>query len=937
MKKFTLCLSLILSTILVSAQSNYKMQSNVSSKDYLPNTIIFKVKEDHRSSCSEQSVNIASLQTGLNNIGVTSVFKKFRNEQPPRNKYNRDGLPLADLSLIYECKFTSNISVESAINILLSSKALVYAEPHFVPVITYTPNDPQATSSGQYHLGRINAYNGWNISQGDTNVVVGITDTGVELTHSDLPGNIKYNYADPINGIDDDLDGFVDNFRGWDVGMNDNDPTWQGDAHGVHVCGIAGATTDNSVGIAGVGFKCKFLPVKIADAAGALIGAYDGIKYAADHGCKVINCSWGSAGGGQFGQDIITYATINKDVLVVCAAGNNGNEVEFFPAAYQYAFAVANTMSTDILNFGSTRGYFVDVSAPGTNINSTYPPGGYTQSTGTSMSAPVVAGLAGIVKSFYPSYSALQIGERIKQTTDNIYGLFYNNSSANKDKLGTGRVNMFRALNDPLAPAVVYSQLQFDDGNDDIFIGNDTLKIGGLFTNYLAPTTALTATLIPLSTGVTAISNTLTIGTLGMMSSISNTATPFSFKLSGTFAPNTILTFSLVMKDGTYTGRDVIKVLANVDYYNIAVNDISTSATSKGKIFYSDDGRTQGLGFLYKGENLIWDGGLMIGTDTGHVSDCIRGTAANDADFNILTNIQRITAAPKSDLDTYTKFGDASSAKPIGIEVEQNTWAWNTSADKKYVIWEYIIKNNSANTYTTLYAGICADWDITEAAGTYSLNKSGYDALNKLGYSWCTNTGGKYAGVKLLTNHAPANFYAMDNVTGGGGGINAYDGFGTDEKYLTLSTGRTSSGNTTANGNDVMNVMSSGPYTIAPGQYIVVAFALIAGDSLLDLQTSAAAAQVKYNGVASPISVKEITLGDNKVLVYPNPATDRINIVLSQKEESEVQVYDQTGRLIHKEKLSDSTGINTQNWSRGIYFVKVNGKEFSGTTKIVLH
>ena len=99
--------------------------------------------------------------------------------------------------------------IEKAINALLASKALTYAEPHFVPVTTYTPNDPQATVSGQYHLNRINAYTGWNTSKGDTTVIIGITDTGTELTHSDLQGNIKYNYADPINSIDDDLDGFV--------------------------------------------------------------------------------------------------------------------------------------------------------------------------------------------------------------------------------------------------------------------------------------------------------------------------------------------------------------------------------------------------------------------------------------------------------------------------------------------------------------------------------------------------------------------------------------------------------------------------------------------------------------------------------------------------------------------------------------------------------
>ena len=258
MKKFTLSLSLLFLSAATFAQTSYKLQPKVTANDYMSNTIIFKVKESFRPSCTEQGVNIASLQKGFNAINVVSVNKIFKNEQPPREKVNQYGKPLTDLSLIYECKYSSGAPIEKAITALLSSNVLEYAEPHFVPVTTYTTNDPQATTSGQYHICRIGAYGGWNTSKGDTNVIVGITDTGTEPTHPDLAANIKHNYADPINSIDDDFDGYVDNFSGWDVGMNDNNPTWQGDAHGVHVSGISSASTDNAIGIAGIGFKCKF-------------------------------------------------------------------------------------------------------------------------------------------------------------------------------------------------------------------------------------------------------------------------------------------------------------------------------------------------------------------------------------------------------------------------------------------------------------------------------------------------------------------------------------------------------------------------------------------------------------------------------------------------------------------------------------------------------
>ena len=131
----------------------------------------------------------------------------------------------------------------------------------------YQPNDPSADSVTQYHLKNIQAYLGWAISKGDTNTVIGIVDTGTDWDHPDLQDNIKHNYADTIDGVDNDNDGYIDNYRGWDLGENDNDPSSSVSSFGVHhgtgVSGIAAATTDNSKGVAGVGFKCKFLPVKI--------------------------------------------------------------------------------------------------------------------------------------------------------------------------------------------------------------------------------------------------------------------------------------------------------------------------------------------------------------------------------------------------------------------------------------------------------------------------------------------------------------------------------------------------------------------------------------------------------------------------------------------------------------------------------------------------
>ena len=150
---------------------------------------------------------------------------------------------MVDLSLIYQVQYTSDQPIEKVINSLLKSGVLEYAEPKYLPKPVFTPNDPSIGL--QYHLNKIQAYAAWDIEQGDTNVVIGITDTGTDLDHPDLEPNLKYNYADPIDGIDNDADGYTDNFMGWDLGENDNNPSVGASNHGSHVSGCAVSTTNN--------------------------------------------------------------------------------------------------------------------------------------------------------------------------------------------------------------------------------------------------------------------------------------------------------------------------------------------------------------------------------------------------------------------------------------------------------------------------------------------------------------------------------------------------------------------------------------------------------------------------------------------------------------------------------------------------------------------
>ncbi len=887
----------------------FKMPAGLTGSDYLPNTIIFKVDPAYRSFCSLTSTEIPALQEVLQSFGPVSLHKMFPATQPPSAEKNEYGFAYADLSLIYEYEYSRDFPLEKAINSVLSTGVVLYAEPKYLPKPVYTPNDP---STGlQYFLTKIQAYSAWNISKGDSGVVIGITDTGTDPNHPDLAANLKHNYADPVNGVDDDNDTYTDNFSGWDLGENDNDPSVGSCGtcnHGSHVSGCAAAVTDNNTGVASPGFYSKFLPVKIANASGSLTKAYEGITYAADHGCQIINCSWGGSGGGQLGQDVITYASINKNSLVVVAAGNNNNEQDFYPGRYQYAFNVASTDNVDSKSGFSNYGYSVDVCAPGDNIYSTIYNNTYAFESGTSMASPVCAGAAAIVKSFYPAYSGLQVGEQLRQTADNVDNAPGNGTYAGK--LGNGRINMYRALTES-HPSVRMENMVFTDNNDNTFVINDTVNLAGDIINYLAPTANLVATLSSQSSYITFVDNSTTAGAVGMMGIYNNTADPFKIKIKPNAPLNANIKIRIDFTDGSYTDFQYFYLTVNVDYINVSINDIGTSVTSKGRIGYNTTGQSDGLGFKYMGgSSMMYEGGLMIGNNSNSVSDVVRGDPAGstDLDFQSAQTVHVVSPTVKSEYDLTGLFNDnlAPLSSRLNVMVNHNFYVWSTAGNTKYVIFEYWIKNNGSSSLGSLYAGIYADFDI----GNSAENLAATDQGTRMGYCYNTASGGLYAGIKVLTS-GPFLHFATDN-DGTNGGISNYDGFTSAEKYTTLSTNHATAGGT-GTGNDVSNIVSTGPFALNPGDSVKVAFAFIAGDDLNDLLGSASNAQVKYDAIAGIGDPAGAPGGVWVQSIYPNPAAQEamLSVYTEKPAVSTIRILDAQGReLWHQEGVSLVSGGN---------------------------
>lgn len=264
-------------------------------------------------------------------------------------------------------------SAAALVKALANNPNVEYAEPNYIAKVDWVPND--TSWSQQWGPQKVSAPAAWDYTRGSSSVVIAVVDTGVDLNHPDLSGKILagYNFVSNNTNAQDD------------------------NGHGTHVAGIAAAVTNNSRGIAGMCPNCSILPVKVLSSSGS--GTYaaiaSGIRWAADR-AQVINLSLGGTSGSTALSDAVNYAN-SKGRTLACAAGNSNTSAASYPAYYAPCIAVASTDSGDYKSSFSNYGSWVDTSAPGSNIYATYWNDTYKSLNGTSMAAPHVAGLAGLL------------------------------------------------------------------------------------------------------------------------------------------------------------------------------------------------------------------------------------------------------------------------------------------------------------------------------------------------------------------------------------------------------------------------------------------------------------------------------------------------------------------------------------------------------------
>ncbi|MBP1932852.1 S8 family peptidase [Ammoniphilus resinae] len=422
----TACIMLM--SIVLSACGGTSQQNIHTAEDkkpiHLPNKIDFISQVDQTVKSLNNSPHILTIHH--NSQDKSHAIK---NEVTVKFKSHPDHQELARISQLIDGKIkkhwdsysifkSKSKTTDQLIQYFKTRDDVLFAEPNFILLPNREPNDPLYTQY-QWNLPIIKADRAWDISPGRANITVAVVDTGVDLKHEDFKGKLV---------------------KGYNVLLDNNNPM-DDNGHGTHVSGIISAGTNNTIGIAGVSWNNRIMPVKAigAEGTGTAFDIAKGIKWAADHGARVINMSVGNYHPSQVLHDAVRYA-YDKGIVLIAASGNDNTDQPSYPAAYPEVLSIAAVDNHKRRAEFSNYGKHIDVAAPGVDIPSTYIYSEYAVLSGTSMACPHVSGLAGLILSVNPNLSNREVAKIIRQSAKDL-------GSRGKDQqYGYGLIDVDKAL-----------------------------------------------------------------------------------------------------------------------------------------------------------------------------------------------------------------------------------------------------------------------------------------------------------------------------------------------------------------------------------------------------------------------------------------------------------------------------------------------------------
>ena len=358
-------------------------------------------------------------------------------------------------------RLPDGMTMAQGLKLYAASPAVDAAERHALRYPLLTPNDPYFLNQSQWGPVKIKLPDAWDTTTGSPRVIVAVIDTGIDYNHPDLAANIWINPGEiPDNGVDDDVNGYVDDVRGWDFAGADADPVDICNkyicGHGTHVAGVIGAVGNNGVGIAGAAWSARIMALKVQADNSTTMESSDiiqAIDYAIAKGARIVNCSFGGKADSQ--DEFEAFARLRTaGILAVCAAGNDGSNIDpesaykTYPANYNLDNIIAVAASDQSDNLWSSSNYgaqSVHLMAPGVSVKSTCLSGIYCDKSGTSMAAPHVAGVAALMLAKAPSLTYSQIKAAMLNAVDPV-------ATVATKLITGGRLNAWAALTSVRSP-----------------------------------------------------------------------------------------------------------------------------------------------------------------------------------------------------------------------------------------------------------------------------------------------------------------------------------------------------------------------------------------------------------------------------------------------------------------------------------------------------
>lgn len=830
---------------------------------------------------------------------------------------------------------------------------IVYSdfEPELIEPIIDDDYEPPIITSVEDGLLAVRADSMWMLGITGQGRLVCNIDTGVDGNHPALnhswrasngytPEESWLDTTDPNNRFPYDING-----------------------HGTHTMGtICGRSTvsDDTVGVA---IDAQWIAARAIVNGGNTAMAFqwaadpDGDPNTIEDVPDVISNSWGGIGGCPSTYYSLIDNCEAAGAAVVFAAGNEGpnSQTLRWPAnrvttpynCFSVGAVNGHYDSYPIASFSSRGPSQCDgvtikpeVVAPGVNVRSSVPGGGYQSNySGTSMACPHVAGAVALLRQVNPNASVDTIKWALMESAQDL------GNNGEDNTYGYGIINILHAMEliPPVdAPNVFPSVVYVSEPNDDYPDPGETIDLTVGLSNNGLPVDNVYAIISTDDQYTTVTSDSAFYGYIAE-NDTALSSDPYVMSFAEDTPPGRMVLLDLLIAgDGDYSvTRTISLMVGRLDSPAIADHDVGNvlhTISNFGQYGLAPDGMNgawDGEGFRLPqgGTNYLFEGALFIGDGPTRVSNGARDENQTISDhFVPMGEITLAEPGPFADQEYYTSFNDQNAPEPLGVLVSQETYAFADAPDDEYVIFEYTITNAGNQNLEGVLVSHFEDWDMTWGTGNDRVN---FDRSRNLGYEYNSSN---YRGQVVLSDPGVFSFMALDNEQ------HVYPPhFTMEDKWSYMNAGIVDTAITTQR--DCSIIITTGPFDIPLGESVVAAFAILGGSTLSDLQDNASAAIEKYNGMTAVDDGDIVRPGDFFLSQnYPNPfnARTQIGFTLPADGHVRLEAYDLLGRKVavlvddRLESGAHSIVWDCSDLSTGVYFYRLSFEDRSVVRKMTL-